>query len=293
MKVEAGCILCIVQRALAEVKRATNDPKLQFKAMKKILDFLCKELDENAVPAVLGTKRDRLIREITGNPDPYKEIKKESNYRMLSLLPEIRKLVLDEPTECLRFRKACLCAVVGNILEFDIPEHQIKFEDVKSMILSAEKHLAIDHIKRVYDIVKSSDLVLYLMDNAGEIVLDTVFIEQIKALGVKVVAVVKESPVLNDATMEDAIQVGLDKIADKVITTGSDAVGLLIDECSEELMEYYRKADLVIAKGMGNFETLTEKRLKKPHVFLLHTKCSTVANFLKVDMKRNVVLIME
>ncbi|MEM0313980.1 MAG: ARMT1-like domain-containing protein, partial [Candidatus Bathyarchaeia archaeon] len=113
-------------------------------------------------------------------------------------------------------------------------------------------------------------------------------VEQLKNMGLCVYVAVKGGPVINDATMEDAEASNMIKIADKVITTGTDAVGLILDEVSPEFLSIYESADLVIAKGMGYAETLTEYRLKKPHALLFRSKCEPVANFFGVFRDRNV-----
>jgi len=107
-----------------------------------------------------------------------------------------------------------------------------------------------------------------------------------------VTVAVKGSPILNDATMEDAKYVGMHEIADKIITTGTDAVGLILNESSNEFLNVYNSADFVVAKGMGYAETLTELQLKAPHALLLRTKCGTVANSFNVSIGKNVAKLM-
>ncbi|MEM2027938.1 MAG: ARMT1-like domain-containing protein, partial [Candidatus Bathyarchaeia archaeon] len=143
-----------------------------------------------------------------------------------------------------------------------------------------------------FEAAKRSKLTVYLADNAGEIVFDMVLIKELKRLGNKVVVAVKSEAVSNDATMEDAFQVGLDKVADVVITTGSDMMGLVLSECSREFLEVYGSADLVVAKGMGNAETITEMELNAPHLLLLRTKCVNVANYFGVERDKNVAKLM-
>jgi uncharacterized protein with ATP-grasp and redox domains len=131
-----------------------------------------------------------------------------------------------------------------------------------------------------------------LTDNAGEIVFDSLLVEQMKNMGLTVIAAVKGGPIINDALLEDAEVSGMSKIADKVITTGVDAVGLALDEVSAEFLDAYNSVDLVFAKGMGYAETLTEYKLKKPHVLLFRTKCNPVANYFGVAREKNVAKLM-
>lgn len=292
LKVEAECAACIINRAAAEIKLATTNPALRFRAMMELLHMLSKEFKPSAVPADLGTKRDRLIKRVTGNDDPYKRSKRLCNENALKLLPYARKLVEEGYTQQDRFKRACLCAMVGNMMEFDIPGHNFTFGMLRKSLREAAKDLVIDDIGRIYEVAERSREVLYLTDNAGEIVFDTLLVEQLKNMGLKVIVAVKGGPVINDATWEDAEVSGMTKIADKVITTGTDAVGLAPKEVSTEFLSVYKSVDMVFAKGMGYAETLTEYKLEKPHALLFRTKCEPVANFFGVHRNKNVAKLM-
>jgi len=111
-------------------------------------------------------------------------------------------------------------------------------------------------------------------------------------MGLTVIVAVKGGPVINDATLVDAEVSGMSKIADKIITTGTDAVGLAVKEVSTEFLKVYNSVDLVFAKGMGYAETLTEYKLKKPHALLFRSKCNPVANFFGVSREKNIAKLM-
>ena len=292
MKVEAECAGCIISRAVAELAEATTNPAIRFRAMVEILRLLSREFKPTAVPADLGTKRDRLIKRVTGNNDPYERSKKISNEKALKLLPYARKMVEDGYTQQDRFKRACLCAIVGNIMEFDIPGHKFAFGSLRKLFREAGKDLVIDDTSKTYELVKKANTILYLTDNAGEIVFDTLLVEQLKNMGLTVIVGVKGEPVINDATLEDAEVSGISKIADRIITTGTDAVGLALKEVSNEFLDVYDSVDMVFAKGMGYAETLTEHKLEKPHVLLFRTKCNCVANFFWVPRGKNVAKLM-
>ncbi|MEM3578818.1 MAG: ARMT1-like domain-containing protein [Candidatus Bathyarchaeia archaeon] len=292
MKVEAECAACIINRAAAEIKLATTNPAVRFRAMMELLHMLSKEFKPSAVPADLGTKRDRLVKKVTSNDDPYKKSKRVCNENALKLLPYARKLVEEGYTQQDRFKRACLCAMVGNIMEFDIPGHNFSFSMLKKSLREAGKDLVVDDVGKIYETAKNSSKILYLTDNAGEIVFDTLLVEQLKNMGLTVIVAVKGGPVINDATFEDAEVSGMTKIADKVITTGTDAVGLASKEVSAEFLNVYASVDMVFAKGMGYAETLTEYKLEKPHALLFRTKCEPVANFFAVPRNKNVAKLM-
>ncbi|UCE57863.1 MAG: DUF89 family protein [Candidatus Bathyarchaeota archaeon] len=275
-----------------EIQKATNDPFLQFKAMSSLLHFLAEEFRSTANPAYLGTKRDRLARRVTGIPDPYAQSKHISNQKALEVLPLARKLVSNEASTELRFRKACLCSIVGNIIEFDIPDNPFKFTDLRKLIQEAEEDLAIDEISQIFKEAKEAKNILYLADNAGEIAFDTLLVQELKKMGPHIVVAVKGGPVLNDATLKDAEYVGMHVVADEITTTGTDTVGFVSNECSKEFLSVHNSADFVVAKGMGYAETLTELQLEAPHALLLRTKCSPVANFFGVSTGKNVAKLM-
>jgi len=292
LKVEAECAACIVSRGAAEAKEATTNPALRFRAMSDLMRLLTKEFRPTAVPAELGTKRDRVIRRVTGNNDPYKRSKRISNEKALKLLSYARKLVEEGYAQEDRFKRACLCAIVGNLIEFDIPGHKALFSSLKKNFREASKDLAIDDINNAYELTKKARTVLYLTDNAGEIVFDTLLVEQLKNMGLTVTVAVKGVPVINDATLEDAEASGMSKVADSVITTGTDSVGLALKEVSAEFISAYDSVDVVFAKGMGYAETLTECKLKKPHFLLFRAKCTPVADFFSVAREKNVAKLM-
>jgi uncharacterized protein with ATP-grasp and redox domains len=292
LKVEPECAPCILHRAVAEAHEATTNPALRFRAITDILRLLDKEFRPTAVPADLGTKRDRLIKRITGNNDPYKRSKRISNEKALKLLPYSRKLVEEGYAQEDRFKKACLCAIVGNIMEFDIPGHRFNFNGLRKILRDAGKDLVIDDSIKIYELAKKSNTILYLTDNAGEIVFDVLLVEQLKNMGLNVVVAVKGEPIINDAMLEDAEASGISKVADKVITTGTDTVGFTPNELSKEFLDVYNSCDIIFAKGMGYAETLTEYRLKKPHILLFRTKCNPVANFFCVGREKNVAKLM-
>jgi len=290
LKVKPVCAACLLHRGIREIELATSNPEVRMRTIKKLLRFLSQNFSEYAVSATLGTNRDRIIRHETGCSDPYKEKKILSNNLALGLLPKLRNTLENEREAYKRFRKACLAAIVGNSIEFDILEHDQELEDFPQLFVRAEEQLEIDQIQEIYSKVKNSKKILYLADNAGEIVIDSLFVEEIRKVGPSVVVAVKSGPVLNDATMNDALIAKIPEVADKVITTGTDSVGLILSESSEELKGQFSESDLVISKGMGSYETINEERIAdgKCIAFLLRAKCSAVADDLGVKKGSNV-----
>jgi damage-control phosphatase, subfamily I len=292
LKVEPECESCLLSRAQVQTYQATTNPALRFRCLAEIVKLLNKEFTSTSNAAEIGTKRDRIIRKLTGNPDSYKYNKKLANEKALKMLPHAKKFVLTAQNQQERFKKAVLCAIVGNIMEFDIPGHKFTLNSLATVLREASKDLVIDDIDKAYELAKKANSVLYLADNAGEIVFDTLLVEQLKNMGLKVIYVVKGAPVINDATMEDAELCNMDKLADEVITTGCDAVGLQKKEASPEFLKVYNEAELVFAKGMGYAETLTEYKLLKPHLLMFRTKCAPVANYFCSPRDKNIAKLM-
>lgn len=292
VKVSARCGFCLINRAISEIKKTISDEDEQFELLRKIFNYFSNNFDENSVPSFIGTIRDRIIRQHT-NKDPYKIEKRKSNEISLGLVPKIEEIMdnIDDPWE--RFRKAIQFSIVGNIIEFDIIENNKPLENLKKALESSEKDLEIDDSRAFFDLVKKSKNVIFLADNAGEIVFDKIFIKELAKYCNSITVIVKEIPVLNDATMTDAEFINLtDSFPNvNVITSGTDHVGIIIEETPEEIIKIITDSDLIIAKGMGYYETLTEYELKVPIVHLLRTKCENVSNILNVGIQKNIVLI--
>lgn len=292
LKVEPECESCLLSRAQIQVYQATTNPALRFRCLAEVVKLLNREFKPTSNAAEIGTKRDRIIRKLTSCEDPYRLIKKRANEKALKMLPRAKKYVESGYNQQERFKKACLCAIVGNIMEFDIPGHKFTIDSLAGRIREAAKDLVIDDIDKAYELTKKAQGILYLADNAGEIVFDTLLVEQLKNMGLKVTYVVKGAPVINDATLEDTEISNMDKFADEVITTGCDAVGLQRTEASAEFLKVYDTAELIFAKGMGYAETLTEYKLTKPHLLLFRTKCVPVANYFCVPRDKNIAKLM-
>jgi uncharacterized protein with ATP-grasp and redox domains len=235
-----------------------------------VLDLL-KQLEPSSMPPEIGDQVHRLVRQEVGDRDPYRAIKEASTQYAQSLYPRMKTLLAetDDP-----LGMAVRLSIAGNIIDA-APDREYDLWDTVERVLF--QPFAIDDraafreaLARVDQGVRTTP-VLYLADNAGETVFDRVLIEM---LDTPVTYAVKGGPTLNDATEEDALAAGVDQVA-KVVSTGSDAPGTVLDRCSQEFQRLYDEAELVIAKGQANYETLSEEG---PKVFcLLQTKCPVIA----------------
>lgn len=284
------CAHCLLERAINQVKLATDDPALRMRVVEAMTQFLGENFNGDAVPSHIGTERDLLVQKMTGN-DPYEGLKRQSNEMALGILPELQKLVDEREDSRMRFRVATLIAAAANAIEFDVSGRDFSLSELRLILDNVETDLAIDQVDEFRTCLETVEEVLYLMDNAGELVLDMILIREIKRVGPRVIAVVKGGPVLNDATMIDANEVGLSDCADEVRDTGASAIGVNLERNSEEFKELFSSAELIVAKGMGNFESLTEFEPSCPTVHIMRTKCNPVAEHVGVPRNKNVVLI--
>lgn len=302
MKVKPYCGVCLFNRGIKEVELATSDASLRFKIISKLIDMFEEKFNENSISAQLGTYRDRIIKKYSGCNDPYAKQKAISNEIAAKFLPVLQELVNSQKSPYKRFRTAVLASIVGNTIEFNIEDQKIELDSLEKLLKNSledsEKLLVKDDIQELFDLITSKKKVLYLTDNAGEIFFDYVLIYELYRLGKEVIVAVKEKPVLNDATMEDAKIAGLLELSAhtnskiKVITTGTDHVGIILSETPNEFIDILNNAEIIIAKGMGYYECLSEETLTCPIVYLFKIKCRSLAEELNMEINSNVAMFV-
>jgi len=286
------CSTCILEVAMKTIQLATSDENLQFKAIKKVLQILSEKFSENAMPVWISNEIFQEISKITRNPDPFEKIKKESNNIALKVAEKIRKHIYEGKTFNERLKRALAAAVTGNVIDFGTAKHEFDLNRLKDMYFEAlEQGFSIDDSKHLLKMLKAKNpKILYIGDNAGEIAFDKLLIELFFEKGVDVTFVVKDKPISNDATLSDAKQVNLTKLV-KVITTGSNSLGVDFNEVSKEFLEEFNKSTFIIAKGQSNYECFTwfKNRINKPTFLLLRTKCEPIAKNLKTTVGKNIL----
>lgn len=289
MKVGTRCGYCLIHRGYLEILRSTNDEERRFEAVLQILRLVGREFKPDAVPSYLGSERDRLIRRITGCHDPYAEMKMQANEKALMMLTRLEALVEAQPP-AERFRTACKIACIGNIIEYDVPDHSHDIDEALKRIET--EGLYIDGTDNFKELIGEGSGVLLLTDNAGEIAFDKLVVRELRRLGCRVTVAVKGGPSLNDALMEDAEAVGMAGEADVVISTGTDAIGINLAEVSKEFRDSFYAADAIVAKGMANWETITEDPVPCPTLFLFRTKCEPVAATVSAPLQQNIAKLV-
>jgi len=263
---------------------STEDEELRLKALSEVLAELSKRIPERPTPGSLNTRLYRIVKRVTGVEDPYREKKKLSNKVAKRVVDHIRKNLDSIEDDLLRFKEAVSYAIAGNMIDFGIPSHRLNMEKLDEEVEKVKgRGLAIDDTEEIFKAARGAKVV-YLIDNAGEAVFDGLLVRELKRLGAEVVVVAKGGPVSNDATLEDAVDAGLGELADRLATTGKDAVGLGLPDVNPELMSLLKSANLIISKGQGNLEDLTEIEgdVGRPVAYLLNVKCDIIAGFLGV-----------
>jgi len=268
MHTQLDCIPCLLRQALEAIRRLTDDEEAHVRLMRDLVRHLG-DLDMTRPPPVMGQHLHRLIRRLLGDDDPYRAIKEQFNRHALMLFPSLKRRIdeSDDP-----FDTALRLAIAGNTIDFaalsDVTESKV--HDVIERALSRPLIGTAGGLQRR---IESAGDILYLADNAGEIVFDRLLIERLPRD--RVTLAVRGRPVINDATLEDAEVAGLTSLAE-VIDNGSDAPGTILEDCSPEFRRRFDEADLILAKGMGNFETLSSVDGRSIY-FLLMAKCPLIA----------------
>lgn len=281
MRTFLECVPCFVRQALDSARLVTDDETVHEQVLREVLREVG-EMDFHNSPPVMGQHMHRLIRRLVADDDPYRNIKDHFNRLALALYPELEKRIEGsrDPLET-----AVRVAIAGNIIDFgsnsDLEDSRVE-EAIESSLVAPLSKSAVEDLRESAGRATS---ILYLGDNAGEIVFDRLLIEQLPRQ--KVTYVVRGSPVINDATMSDALATGMTDLVE-VIDNGSDAPGTILETCSVAFRRRFEAADLVIAKGQGNYETLSEA--DKSIFYLLKVKCPVIARHIGCDVDSLAVL---
>lgn len=281
MKTYLECIPCFFKQAVAAARLANLSEDIQ----EKIVIELAQNVEASFVSSHSPPEIVRMVYNIVNKhaktEDVYNQIKKQNNELALSLYPKLKQRIKESENKLLL---ATELAIAGNIIDYGT-KNSLDIDNEINKILSETSSLFQTSNKAIFDFplfqnqIQNSRCILYLADNAGEVVFDRLLIETIKQLNptVKIYYAIKEKPIINDALMQDAIQCSIDKIA-TVISSGSTLSGTVLSYCAKNFLQLFDKADLVISKGQGNFEGLHQT--KRDLYFLFIAKCSVVARII-------------
>jgi len=276
MKAYLDCYPCFFIQTLKTSRMITSDERKIWQILNEVSLSLPK-IHFGATPPEIGREVYRIISKRTGINDPYREIKEKCIRQALSLYPELRKLISSSEE---RLKTAVRLSIAGNVIDFGAnPDFDLK-RDIKTIL---SQDFSINHYQEFCEALDKARKILYLADNAGETVFDRLLIEEFHK---PVIYVVREKPIINDATREDALLSGIDGVAE-IMSSGCDAPGNILKFCSEDFLKVYRSSDLIISKGQGNYEGLSDE--DRPIFFLLKAKCHVIARDLGTE-KGSIIL---
>lgn len=279
MQTTLSCVPCLIKQGIKIADFLNIDAFKSEEMMREILDSLKKEDYKNSPPH-LAKNVYSIICKFARTDDPYKEIKEHYNKKFLGMEKELKKIV-DNSADS--FNTALKLAITGNIIDFGT-EYKITKEFILEKLDEVhEKQLKINDSIEMYKKLEKANTLLYLGDNCGEIVLDKVFIEHLKSIfpDLKISYGVRGKAIINDVTLEDAKMVKMEEVAE-VLDNGDGAPGTVIEDVSEKFKKIFYRSDIVIAKGQGNFETLSG--IDREDVYMLFmAKCDVVAKKIGVE----------
>jgi uncharacterized protein with ATP-grasp and redox domains len=257
MRFSADCVPCLLGRVIFETDLVA--PIKREESVNGSMDLIVNGFRGGSNSAKLASRVHERVYSIIDSKDPYLDLKRRSNQAAERILPKARRFVESKEDA---LKAACLVSIAGNVLDFGIEvgiDDPEQFERKFDQIM--QQGIELDNVDRLRTLLEGSERVAFLTDNAGEIVLDRILVEQIQYMGVHVHGIVKGAPILTDATADDLRDTGMDRVFDSWSTTGQFAVGIDLERIPYELGEELKRADLVIAKGMANFESLSDERL--------------------------------
>lgn len=275
MRIYLDCIPCLVRQALDSARLITDDEVIQEEVLREVLRLASKMVLYQTPPA-MAQKIHRVIRELTGVQDPYLQVKNRFNKFALKMYPDMKERI---ETSADPLETAVRLAIAGNIIDLGVKSRLEESQVETTITRSLTESLDMEALEEFRNATAQAKDILYLGDNAGEIVFDRLLIEQLPCKNITFV--VKAGPIINDATMQDAEMTGLTDMV-SVIDNGSDAPGTILQSCSQEFRRRFNEADLVIAKGQGNYETLSDA--DKNIFFVLKAKCPVIAQHLGCEI---------
>ena len=281
MRTYFDCIPCAIRQVLDSVRMITDDETVHERVVREVL-ALWQDMDLRLSPPAIAQQVHRLLRSITGVADPYLAVKDRYNRLALEMYPELKEKVAASPDP---IETAIRLAIAGNIIDFGVNSTVDEDMVAETITRSLTDPLDLDAVQDFKAVIAQAEDILYLGDNAGEIVFDRLLIEQMPTE--KVTLAVRGAPILNDILRADAERVGLADLVE-VIDNGTDAPGTILELCSETFRKRFDAADLIISKGQGNFETLNDT--DRDVFFLLRPKCPVLARHLNSEIGRQILV---
>ncbi len=292
MKITPTCVPCLLNRIIYEANQSTTNRNIQTQVIKNACAMLSELYNPNDCSASIATKIHKKTYEILKNPDPYKNLKRQSNEIASSLVPPIEKKISNSNNP---LKTAILASIVGNTLDFGISGASSTPDELKQDFDKIfNQGIQYDDSEKLFSLLRNSTSMLYFTDNSGEIVFDKILCAQLKKSfsNLSINLVVKGEPVLSDATLADVKILDFENIVDKVFTTGGFAVGVDLSILPNDVKEKINEVDIILCKGMANYESLSETDIH-PIVYLLRSKCEPIATSMNVPVHANIVKLYQ
>jgi len=284
MKLMPGCYECLRRLICQAADLATADASLKQSAIKEAMKILDDEFSYSQLSIVIATKINKVVREVTHNPDPYRAMKEREMTLARELYPELSLRAQRSNLYKNDLRDYLKLAAAANVIDFFREPGSIK-DNIRGPV-----RFAVDDSEQLEAKLKDAGKVLYLADNAGELYFDLPLVKWMKQFA-QVIYVVKPSPVQDDLTLEDVRKSGLEGEFGEVISTGIASPGIVFSLASARFKREFESADLVFAKGMGHYEALSELPPEGRFFYCLMAKCKPVAESLGVPMNSYVAML--
>lgn len=292
MKIKPECVPCLVKRVIFESNQSTSDDEKKARALRTACKILSEIYDPDVCSAEIATKVHKKVYEILEDPDPYLKLKQKSNSVAIQLSSHVEELIKnsDDP-----LKTSMLCSIIGNSMDYGIEGASNNAEmllDVFDDLFN--KGVEYDDYPKLVSYLKKAEKIVLFTDNCGEIVFDKILCQQIKKSfpGLFISLVVKGEFILSDATKQDADCLGFSEVVDEILTTGCFVVGVDFSQLPENLEIALRECDVIICKGMANYESFSETSYH-PIAYLLRTKCNPIAKSMGLPINSSIIKMYE
>jgi uncharacterized protein with ATP-grasp and redox domains len=282
MKLAEQCFDCLLSRVSLECSLCGADAEKSRRIREECSRILQELWDQPMSHPQMASRLHRTAYGMLGTYDPFDELKREGNATAIAVCREVRPSLST-------FRDFVHAAVIANIFDYGVKGHSVASDFSAFFKEEFNRKLTVDDTEKIAALCYR---VVYLSDNCGEIVFDRLLIECLKKMGSHVTLAVRDAPMLNDATLEDARMLGLDRIADLLTTVGGGAeIGICMENIPDDLRDAIDRCTIIIAKGMANYESLSEMHNLPPVAYLLAAKCKPVADDIGVPVGARIALL--
>ncbi|CCU78583.1 Uncharacterized protein MJ0202 [Halanaerobium saccharolyticum subsp. saccharolyticum DSM 6643] len=281
MKIKYGCYPCILRQSIESAEMIEVNEKEMKQIIKHFGEILTPALENDFTAPMLAAEIQKYIKNLTEVEDPYFDLKEKNLKEAQRLLPLVEAEIKKAEDSLLA---SLLMSAMGNSIDAGVSLNVNIKENIDQAIKDSFAH---SDYKCFKEKIKKADSLLIIADNTGEALFDRLLLKELKPYNLNITYAVREIPILNDITAEKAAELGIGEYAE-IIKSGTTAPGMLMEEASQEFLEAYKNADLVISKGQGNLEGLLD--IEEDIYFLLKAKCEIIAEVLGVELNDFVFL---